>query len=337
LVVQTRAATESQSGSLKLFREDGTPAGDLQLKAGVSVLTTAGGRIFVSTSNGVLKAIHRDGTVEALDSPGTLMGIGGLVASPDGKRWAWAAQTRDTTSQSIFVAGDGVAPRTLATYPYPTVLQALAWTQHGVIFDSLPPDYFGYKPLQIAFGAFGGARMLDPNTGAIQVIGTPSQCAFGDEAADGTIACFPASANRPFNQGHSLRLLAPNGHVSNFSLAVPRFNYIGDAYFSPDGTMVTVGGATGAAFSGPATAPSTKPEVFATDLIQISDGSISRFGPTGTRPAMGPQSWLPDGRLVLWRPDSVGGPPGLYVLDPHGSGQGSEILVSGQPVGFLTG
>ena len=47
--------------------------------------------------------------------------------------------------------------------------------------------------------------------------------------------------------------------------------------------------------------------------------------------------WLSDGRLVLWRPDAVGGSAGLYVLDPEGTGQGSEIEVIGTAVGYLTG
>jgi len=47
--------------------------------------------------------------------------------------------------------------------------------------------------------------------------------------------------------------------------------------------------------------------------------------------------WLSDGRLVLWRPDALGGSAGLYALDPAGTGQGSEIEVIGTAVGYLTG
>jgi hypothetical protein len=136
---------------------------------------------------------------------------------------------------------------------------------------------------------------------------------------------------------HVLRIISSSGKITDLSLAVPRFNFVGDAYFSPDGSLLTVAGATGVGDNSPQSGnTSPKPEEYGTDLVKTADASIARFGPTGTRPAMGTQSWLPDGRLVLWRPDSVGGSPGLYVLDPHSTGQGVEIEVSGNPIGYLT-
>jgi hypothetical protein len=338
LVVENRGTTEGQPGTLSLFREDGTKAGELQLKSDAGVVAVSGAKIFIRSGDGPLQAIHRDGKVEVLSSaPSGTGGIGGLVASPDGKRWVWGSQTLDTSTQYIYAGGDGTGTKKLATLAYPTVLRALAWTAHGVLFDSLPSDYFGYRPFDTAFGASGGVRVMDPTTGAIHIVATPSNCVFGDQAADSTIACFPATADHAVPDRHAVRIVAPNGHVTDLRLAVPRFNYVGDAYFSPDGSMLTVAGATGAGFTELGSTTTPKPEEYATDLIRTSDGSISRFGPTGTRPAMGPQSWLPDGRLVLWRPDQVGGPPGLFILDPHGPGQGPEIVTSGRPVGYLTG
>jgi len=338
LVVQTKVPTSDQPGSISLFSEDGKATEVLPLQPGSTVLAAAGARIFVRGADGTLKAIRRDGNVETLGSAGNApSGIGGLVPSPDGRRWLWAAQTADSTSQSVYLGGDGLATRTLATFPYPTVLEAYAWTPRGVFLDSLPMDYFGYRPFNTTFGAFGGVRRLDPNSGTIQAVVTPSQCIFSDEAADGAIACFPTATGYLVPTRHALRIVAGSGHVNDLSLAVPRFNYVGDAYFAPDGSMLTVAGATGVGDNSPQSGnASPKPEQYGTDIVQTADGSISRFGPTGTRPAMGRQSWLPDGRLVLWRPDAVGGSPGLYVLDPHGTGQGSEIEVIGTPVGYLT-
>jgi hypothetical protein len=338
LVVETKAPTTDQPGSLSVFSEDGTPAAVLPLKPGTTVLAVAGARIFVRGADGTLEAMRRDGSVETLGTAGSgPNGIGGLVPSPDGRRWLWASQTADTSSQSIFLAGDGLATRTLATFPYPTVLEAYAWTPQGIFMDSLPMDYFGYRPFNTTFGAFGGVRRLDPNSGTIQAVGTPSQCIFSDEATDGAIVCFPTATGYLVPTRHAVRIVASSGHVTDLSLAVPRFNYVGDAYFSPDGSMLTVAGATGVGDNSPQSGNANpKPEQYGTDIVQTADGSISRFGPAGSRPAMGRQSWLPDGRLVLWRPDAVGGTPGLYVLDPHGTGQGSEIEVMGDPVGYLT-
>ena len=340
LVVQTKAATQDQPGSIGLFTTDGKAAGVLTLKPGANVLAVAGARIFVRASDGTLDAIRRDGSTEVLETaPNTLAGIGGLIASPDGTRWIWASQTADTSNQSIFLAGDGLAARKIGTFAYATVLQGYAWTAKGAILDSLPPDYFGYRPFNTPFAAIGGMRVVDPNTATIQKLLSPSQCVFSDESADGSIACFPTQVGFLVPNLHTLRIVSAGGKTTDLSLAVPRFNYVGDAYFSPDGSMLTVGGAVGSAVTGNGQPGSADPqkEQYATDLVQVADGSIARFGPTGAHPAMGHQSWLPAGQLVLWRPNGDGGAPGLYVLDPHGTGQSSEIEVTGTPLGYLVG
>lgn len=338
LVVKTKEPSADEQGSISLFSTDGKPAGVLPLKPGSAVLAAAGSRIFVRAADGTLEAMRRDGVAEALArTPSALTGIGGLVASPDGTRWLWGSQTPDATAQSIYLGGDGLVTRKLATFPYPTVLDAYAWTSDGIFLDSLPMDYFGYRPFNTTFGAFGGVRRLDPVSGSIQSVATSPQCVFSDEAVDGSTACFPTLAGYLVPTRHAVHIVTSSGKVTDLSLAVPRFNYVGDAYFSPDGSILTVTGATGVGDNSPESGNANpKPEEYGTDLVQTADGSIRRFGPAGTRPAMGTQSWLPDGRLVLWRPDSVGGTSGLYVLDPHGTGQGVEIEVSGKPIGYLT-
>lgn len=338
LVVQTKAATPDQPGSISLFATDGTSAGTLQLKPGWGVLSVAGSRIFIRAADGSLDALQRDGTLRVLDAaPNTMVGIGGLIASPDGKQWVWAAQTSDTTSQSLYMAGDNLPTRKLATFTYATVLQAYAWTHQGIFLDSLPPDFNGYRPFNTTFGAFGGVRRLDPSSGSITLI-SAQDCAFSDQSPDGSLACFPRLPNYLFPTRHMVRIINSNGAATDLTLAVPRFNYVGDAYFSPDGSQLTVAGATGVGNDFLQNVnPSPKPEEYGTDLIQTADASIKKFGPVGTRPAMGTNSWLPDGRLVLWRSDSFGGSPGLYVLDLRGTGEGPEIVVSGDPIGYLTG
>ena len=112
LVVQTKVATSDHPGSIGLFATDGTPAGSLQLKPGWAVLSVAGSRIFVRAGDGSLDALKRDGTLEVLEPAAeTVAGIGGLTASPDGKEWVWASQMPDSTSQSVYMAGDKLATR----------------------------------------------------------------------------------------------------------------------------------------------------------------------------------------------------------------------------------
>jgi hypothetical protein len=85
------------------------------------------------------------------------------------------------------------------------VFQAYAWTASGIFLDGLPPDYFGYRPFNTPLGAYGGVRRLDPGTGTITPVASQNQCVFSDQAADGSIACFPTTAG----------YLVPNLHRPN--------------------------------------------------------------------------------------------------------------------------
>jgi hypothetical protein len=336
LVVRAPVPTPGSTANLQLLHEDGNPAGRLTLAAGSDVVAVAGRRIFIRTQDGRLLALLSDGSSKQLEPPGSLTGIGGVAASPDGLRWLWASQTSDTTSQSIYLGGDGMAARKLAALAYPTVLVPYAWTSHGIFLGSLPMDYFGYRPFNTVFDALGGIQVVDPATGTIKPF-TLHGCVFSDEASSGTIACFPTDPGYLVPNRHMLRIIDPSGKPNDLVLSIPRFNGVGDSYFSPDQTRLTVAGATNAGAPPGLGAPSTKLEQYGTDLVTVSTAVIVRFGPNGTRPAMGFDSWLPDGKLVLWRPDAVGGTPGLYVLDPRGTGIGPEIVVSGTPIAYLAG
>jgi hypothetical protein len=334
LVVQSAVPTADSPVILQLIHEDGSPARVLTLQPGSSVVWLAGHRIFVRAKDGSLIGVGADGSTTSLEPAGTLTGLTGLIANTDGSQWVWTSQSSDTTSQSLYIAGDRVSVRKINTFAYPTVLVPYAWTSRGIILDSLPMDYFGYRPFSTVLGALGGIQVLDPATGAIKPLGLAG-CPFSDEATDGTTACFPTDAGYLVPNRHTLRVIDRNGKANDLVLSTPRFNYIGDAYFSSDGGLLTVAGATGAGAPTTIGGASPNPEMYGTDLVTTASSAIVRFGPAGTRPAMKLQSWLPDGRLVLWRPDDVGGPPGLYVLDPHGDGTGPEIAVSGTPVGYL--
>jgi hypothetical protein len=327
VLIATAVTPQSEPGSLTLYSLSGTRVAQFQLDTGTKVLAVAGSRVFIQRATDHLKAIRRDGTVEDLGSLG--QSVRWFAASPDGTRWIWSTseETSDPTHSAVHLGGDGLTARVVEELTRTaTVLGPLSWTRRGAFVQYGPAGgHGGYFP----FGRFnewllveGSVHQMDPVTGHITALPATFGCSFGDMAADGTIICFPGGAY--------VRLVSSGGMTTNISLATPRFNNVGEAFCSPTEATCTVAGATGV---GNAMDPNHQPEQYGTDLV-TTDGSISRFGPEGVDPAMGWQSWLPNGSLVLWRrPGAAGGPPGLYVLDK--SGHGPFIGDSGEPVGYL--
>jgi hypothetical protein len=322
-------------GSIALFHEDGRSAGSIQLPPDTQFTATAGTHVLITTAAGTLYGYTADGSRVVLGQVGA--GLGSFIADTKGDQWIW---TTHVAGQSTVIhrGGVGLSPRVLASVNYPLFLEPFAWTASGVYLSSSPPDYTGYLPFPNAWAAFGGIRKLNPTDGSLAVRQDSVRCIFSDESTDGSIACFPALPSYLTPTLHTLRIVQPGAKSTDLTLATPRFNYVGDAYFSPDGSLLTVAGATGAGDGSPFTgSQNPKPEQFGTDLVHVADQSIARFGPDGVRPSMGRQSWLPDGRLVLWRPaGAAGGEAGLYLVDRNGSVQGGEILTSGTPIGYIT-
>jgi hypothetical protein len=312
--------------SLRLVTATGRQVSDFALKAGVQVLAVAGSRIFVMTSAYELKAIDSNGNVEDLGSLGTCPaacpGLG-FAPSPDGTHWLWGT-TDGSRNSFVHEAGANMPPRIVeqALDGGQTLLRPYVWTQAGAFVQHIGVGLGGYAPFPALFAP---ADRLDLDRGTATTLPAGSQCSLGDVAFDGTIACFPLS--KPGN----LHLVDPAGKLKDITLDLPQFNMVGDAWFAPSGGVIALAGATGV---GSGIGPNGQPEQYTTDLAR-TDGTISPFGPAGVRPAMGPESWLGDGQLVLWRPKgAAGGQPGLYVLDT--SGQGPFILDSGVPVGVLS-
>jgi hypothetical protein len=321
------------SGTLTLYRTNGTRLSQVPVERGVEVLAVAGSRIFIQTARYDLKAIRRNGTIESLGNLGASVDRR-FAASPDGRRWIWSTSQDHpelaTTTSTVHLAGEGMTARAVEDLSRPgTVLAPVSWTPQGAFVQYGPAfGHGGYFPFARANEwvlVEGSVHRLDPATQHLTLLPATFGCTFGDMAVDGTIVCFPAG-------GPYLRLVASSGTATTIRLATPRFAYASDAFCAPVAATCTVAGATGVG-NGMEHPNATAPEQYGTDLV-TTDGSISRFGPDGVIPAMGWQSWLPDGRLVLWRrPGAAGGPAGLYVLDT--TGQGPFISSQGEPVGFL--
>jgi hypothetical protein len=309
---------------VRLMRPDGTEADRVTIKQGVAdVPRAAGSRIFVIDQNGGLKAVHRDGSVEDLGS----LGSGppnSFTVSPDGRRWMWG--TFEGQTSQVHVAGDGLAARVVAEeHKDARAIMAYAWTPAGAFIVDSPVGIGGY----ILFNpALGPVQRVDLSSYQATPVPHTDGCAFSDMSRDGTIACFPTGGSQ---NSRSLSLIAANGSTKTVQLAMPRFAQDGDAYFTRDGSRLTVAGATGAGANG-------QSEQYGTDLVRSSDGSITRLSIAGVRPAerMQAATWLDDGSLIVYRPDgAAGGPAAVYVVGPSGSV--TQLGGRGIPIGTLTG
>jgi hypothetical protein len=292
-----------------------------------ALLAASGSHLIVEVqqSGGQLKGLRSDGTVETLGSIGT-DNPSRFVASPDGNRWLWgtSALSGQTITSKVEEAGTALSPRVVAQQTEENhELVPFAWSRVAPTIFNSPVGIGGY----ILFSpAYGPAQRLDPDAFRLASLATPAGCQFSDLSADGTIVCVTQRNDRP-----SVTIVPPNGAARVIALSLPRFTLVGDAYFSPDGKLLTVAGAEGRGMQ-----PDGGPERYGVDLITVADGSIRRFGPDGLRPSesLGAASWLPDGSLVLWRPENAGGDPGTYVVSPDG--HAVKISAYGPPSGVLT-
>jgi hypothetical protein len=317
IVVSDHGPAGPGSATLRLLRPDGTVVQTLSVKAGAELLGAAGARIFVRSGT-VLKAIHQDGSVEEL---GDLGGSGRFAASPDGKRWMWG--TFEGNQGQVHLAGDGMSPRVVAqSSNNARSIEPDAWTPVGAFLVDAPVGIGGY----ILFdSAFGPVNKLDLTSFSTSPVAHTDTCSFSDISRDGTVACLSGSGQN----ARSLILFTADGKQQTIALAMPRFTQSGDAYFSPDGKLVTVAGATGAGADG-------HPEQYGTDIVTVRDASIRRLAVDGVRlpPLLKWQAWLEDGSLVVWRPDgAAGGPAGVFIVSP--GGKATQISQGGFPIGLI--
>jgi len=226
----------------------------------------------------------------------------------------------------VHLAGDGMSPRLVATSNTGTQGRAVApytWTPAGAFIVDAAMGIGGYILFEPATGP---VKKLDLTTFSASPVAHTDTCAFSDMRPDATIACLA-----PRQNGYSLLLFTPDGKQQTIELATPRFAVAGDAYFSRDGTLLTVAGATVAGAEG-------HPEQYGTDLVTVRDASIQRLAVDGVRlPSfLKWQSWLDDGSLVVWRPDgAAGGPAGVFIVSP--GGKATQISQGGFPIGVIAG
>jgi hypothetical protein len=312
-----QSSPETTPTILHLVRLDGTEMNTLTLKPGATTTTARGSRIFAIDQSGALTALHRDGSVEDLGNLGAATLVGSLRASPDGNTWLWGAY--DTSGQATVSLGSkGAAARVVEqSHEMTRAVRPFSWAQSGPTVEHGAVGIGGYI---LFYTATGPVDLVDPVSGTVTAVNHTSDCSFSDRATNGTIACFPHGTK------HSLSLITVNGQITTVTLPADRFTVEGAAYFSPNDDQVVVGGATAA---GPGQ------EVFATELVKISDGSIRPLALDGVRPAEGPWGWFSDGSLVVYRPKFAAAGAGVWLVGPTGTI--TKLAIGGDPIGVLTG
>jgi RNA polymerase sigma factor (sigma-70 family) len=326
----------TQPTTIRLVHPDGSEVNTLTLKPGLSVIGAAGQRVFVLEPGGVLRAVDLDGNVSDL---GHLSGpVTSFIVDPSGTRWVWGSVDLSTPvhDSTVYSAGIGLAPKVIDHLIDQTwFLRALAWTPLGPVVVHFPTGIGGRVAGVSPTDYVAQADLLDPDRGVVKTLtgtisqpGLASTCRFTDLATDGTVACV-GQAVGPGGQ-LALKLTSTSGHVRTILLAT--YGDAGEAYFSPDGALATLVGVSGSAFDPNATSPQI---FYETNVVDTTNGSIKSLGIPGMTPAMGRDSWLPDGALVLWRAKGdPSGEPGTFVVNVN-IGKVLKISSTGRPIGLL--
>jgi hypothetical protein len=331
LIVLADTDSSGVTHDLKLYDLDGRLINTFPLTPDVWPLAAAGRRIFVQKSNR-LEAIDRTGSIEDLGplavGPNEMAFI---VPSPDGTHWLQGV------SFAIHEAGDGMADRVVVTGTSDSPLHIYAWTSTTVLISHFPSFPFGSEvvtPFATRWPIVS-VDALDIASGVSTPVAGSAQCKPGDISAHGVYACFVPLPNDSSDATHLLRLIPSTGQAIDVQLPQPQFTEAGDVWFSPSGTVLTLAGWDGNGHFGYPGQPLSGPPVgIHTYLVDLT-GKITPFGPAGAQPALGTQTWLPGGKVLLERkPGAIGGDPGLFILDANG--QGPFIADPSRPIGVIS-
>ena len=342
LIVVAETDSSGVTSDLKLYDLAGRLVTTFPVKKDVWPLAATGKRIFVQSS-GRLKAIDRTGSIEDLGP----LAVGPnevayIIPSPDGTHWLWRSSGSTSSGAdvtSIHEAGDGMSDRVVATGTKASPLQPYEWTTAAVMISHYPGFPFGLEAVTPFAPRFFQVSLdtLDLVSGTSTFVPGSDHCQPGDISVRRLYACFVPGQSHTSSENASrvLRLMPPTGPPIDVQLAKPQFTEAGDAWFSPSGTVLTLGGWDGTGhFNYPGQPPSSPPVGIHTYLVSLT-GTITPFGPAGVQPALRTQTWLPGGLLLLRRQNgAIGGDPGLFVLDQNG--QGPFIRDPGSPVGVIS-
>lgn len=274
----------------------------------------------------VLKALHRDGTVETLTNLGTesYLGphLGNWVFSPDGTQWLWTEwnfNDAEALMHSVLhLTSLGGGDRIIEVLDSATrIVVAYGWNEGGPLVVHELWGIGGNSPL--GFGAMGDVYLLNTASGTLTLLWPESPCRLYARAADGTIACI--------EDKYTLKI----GKPPNLDISIPlnrtRFAAAGGISFKP-GPEATVLSIIGCAFSDPRGWYNCS-----TDLVDTRTGDIWRFGPDGLTAS----GWLPDGNLLAHNiPDMDNPDQTVYAYIVSQSGEAKK-LTTGSPAGIWPG
>ena len=311
------AVLDSPLGSLgntvRVLRADGSQVAAAALPEDTEAVTLAGDRVLFG-GGGRLRRLENGGVVVDLgdlgDDPDTL--VRGLVASPDGRRWMWAAVSQDqsgTVHDTIRLGGDGLAPRTLLTRTETaSALQPVAWTAAGAVVADEPLGIGGYVLFRREFGP---TSLIDPAGGGLTPL-LADDCAYSDSLATGVSACIADGREGVHGAAPvSLHLVSRQGGLLTVSLPGD-VAQAGDAWFSPDGRRLTLA-------TSPALADQS--EVIHCLILDVQTAQTVGGCPDGLSPA----GWVaPDHFAAFRTPGTGGGESGTFVV----GGDGTAVRIS---------
>jgi len=326
--------------NLRLYDLAGRLITTLPVTPDVWPLAAAGKRIFLQKSNR-LEAIDRTGSIEDLGP----LNVGpneqaSIFPSPDGTHWL---QTISHTNSSgaydlstIHESGDGMSDRVVATGTSNSPLFIYAWTSTAVLISHFPSFPFGIEAVTPFYPRWPIVSLdkLDLASGVSTPVAGSKECKPGDISAQGVYACFVPLPNDSSDATHLLRLMPSTGRPIDVQLPQPQFTEAGAAWFSPSGTVVVLAGWDGIGHFGYPGQPHSGPPVGIHAYLADLTGKITPFGQAGAQPALGAQTWLPGGKVLLERKTgAIGGDPGLFILDANG--QGPFISDPSRPIGVI--
>lgn len=342
LIVVAETNSSGLTSQFKLYGLDGRLVTTFPLKNGVWPLAATGKRIFVQSS-GRLKAIDRAGAVQDLGPiPAGPNEIANIIPSPDGTHWLWTSSSWTASAgivSSIHEGGDGMSNRVVTVGTKASPIHAYQWTNAAILITHYPAFPFGIEAVTpfVPRWPFVSIDTMELPSGVLTPVAGSVQCKPGDISLQSVYACFvPNQKLSGSGDATQLLRLAPSsGSAVDVNLPQPQFTEAGAAWFSPSGSTLALAGWNGTGHFGYPGQPLQPPAVGIHSYLVNLSGTVTPFGPEGAQPALGPQTWIPGGAILLMRQrGAVGGDPGLFVLDANG--QGPFIRDSGRPVGILS-
>jgi len=315
--------------TIKLYTLNRELTSSTALPVADPVMTVGGDQVFY-VLNGHLRSVRASGTAcdygrlpGANTSPSNVNGrVTGLVASTDGRRWAWNVEdwhADGSISTTIYIAGVGRAPRVLlreTSPPSAYEIVPIKWTTSGIVLAYMGVGRGGLVFFQDSY--WSETKIIDPDSGSLRGLTTTKErCALNDLASDGSWTCVTASTSSSAVTSWTVIVHKPDGTEESIQVSPPA-EQVGNGILS--GSRLAVGVYEG-----------FQNNSYYKLRTVLYDGTGA---PTLLSDGVVPAGWLPNGALVVWDADfSNPASQGSFLI-----GQGGNLLRVGlgKFIGYLS-